>query len=153
MNSASSFRRPKEWICARTCPRSPTGSTSSSTRPAAPSRPRSRSASKVQELMATGQYSSATSGDFSDEGLEYQGYRWETMVSAWNQPGVSQQDIQPQTLEQFDLKVTWTGRTGPQSFVISTLVYSNPPLGPGAQPIANTAQKRGPSMGNVTGGS
>lgn len=109
-------------------------------------------ASKLQEIIATGQYTGGMSGDFADEGAEFAGFKWEAVTGAWNQQGVSQADIQPQTLEQLDLKVTWKGRTGEQSYVISTLVYSNPPLGPEAQPVENTAQKRGPAMGNVSGG-
>lgn len=110
--------------------------------------------SKLQEIVATGQWESSTNlaGDFSLEGPEYQDYRWMAQVQQWNQRGVNQQDIQPQTLSELDLKVIWTSRGQEQSMTFSTLVYSNAPQGPGAQPVTNTNPKRGPSMGNVSGG-
>ena len=109
--------------------------------------------SKLQELLATQQWESGgtMNGDFVQDG--YENYLWKAEVVPWNQPGFSQQDIQPQTLQQLDVQVSWKGATGKEeSLVVSTLVYSNMPLGPGAQPVTNTAEKRGPQMGNVTGG-
>src|SRR5882724_9304418 len=57
-------------------------------------------ASKLQELLATGQYENGNlSGDFgSDEGPEYNGFRWEAQTANWNQPGFNSQDLQTQTL-------------------------------------------------------
>jgi prepilin-type N-terminal cleavage/methylation domain-containing protein len=111
--------------------------------------------SKLQEIVATGQWetSSNLSGDFSLEGPDYQDYTWVAQVQQWNQRGVSPQDIQPQTLSELDLKVIWKSRGQEQFLTFSTLVYSNAPQGPGAQPVTNTNPKRGPSMGNVSGGS
>jgi general secretion pathway protein I len=111
--------------------------------------------SKLQEVLATGQYENGnTSGDFgADEGPEYQGFRWEAQLSAWNQAGFNAQDLGTQTLQQLDLKVTWRGRGGDQSLILSTLVYSNAPVGPAAQPpVVTNATKRGPLLGNVTSG-
>jgi prepilin-type N-terminal cleavage/methylation domain-containing protein len=111
--------------------------------------------SKLQEIVATAQWETSTSlsGDFSQEGPDYQDYTWIAQVQQWNQRGVSAQDIQPQTLSELDLKVIWKSRGQEQSLTFSTLVYSNAPQGPGAQPVTNTNPKRGPSMGNVSGGS
>ena len=107
--------------------------------------------SKLQEILATQQWETGggLSGDFIQDG--YPDYTWQAELAPWNQAGFSAQDIQPQTLQQLDLKVTW-GKKGTDSLTVSTLVYSNMPLGPGAQPVANTSEKRGPQMGNVTGG-
>ncbi|HEY8751497.1 MAG TPA: prepilin-type N-terminal cleavage/methylation domain-containing protein [Tepidisphaeraceae bacterium] len=112
-------------------------------------------ASKLQEILATGQYANGgLSGDFgSEEGPEYNGFRWEAQTSNWNQPGFNSQDLQTQTLEQLDLKVTWRGKGGDQSITLSTLVYSNSPVGPAAQPpVVTDTTKRGPLLGNVTSG-
>jgi type II secretion system protein I len=108
--------------------------------------------SKLQEIVATQQWESGgtLSGDFTQEG--YTDYTWQAELSNWNQPGFSASDIQPQTLQQLDLKVSWRRGNRMDSLTVSTLVYSNMPLGPGAQPVTNTAEKRGPQMGNVTGG-
>jgi prepilin-type N-terminal cleavage/methylation domain-containing protein len=110
--------------------------------------------SKLQEIVATGQWESSSNlqGDFSLEGPEYQDYTWMAQVKQWNQRGVNAQDIQPQTLSELDLKVIWHSRGQEQFLTFSTLVYSNAPQGPGAQPVTNTNAKRGPSMGNVSGG-
>ena len=108
--------------------------------------------SKLQELVATGQVQSGgMSGDFADE---FPGYTWTSQVQEWNPPGVSQQDLssQNQSLTELDVTVSWTGNKGKQSLTLSTLVYSNAPLGPGASPVTNTQTKKGPSMGNVSGG-
>jgi prepilin-type N-terminal cleavage/methylation domain-containing protein len=109
--------------------------------------------SKLQEILATQQWESGgtLSGDFIQEG--YADYTWKAQLSPWNQAGFSAQDIQPQTLQQLDLEVSWKSGSGTNSLVVSTLVYSNMPLGPGAQPVTNTSEKRGPQNGNVTGGS
>jgi len=111
--------------------------------------------SKLQEIVATGQWETGSnlSGDFSLEGTEYQEYTWMAQLQPWTQRGVSQQDLQPQTLSELDLKVMWKGRGRDESLTVSTLVYSNSPQGPAAQPVTNTNPKRGPQMGNVTGGS
>ena len=111
--------------------------------------------SKLQEIVSTGlwQTTSNLSGDFTLEGTEYQEYTWIAQLQPWTQRGVSQQDLQPQTLNELDLKVLWKSRGQDDSLTLSTLVYTNPPLGPAAQPVANTNPKRGPAMGNVTGGS
>jgi type II secretion system protein I len=108
--------------------------------------------SKLQEILATQQWENGGSlnGDFTQEG--YNDYTWQAQLSTWNQPNFSPQDIQPQTLQQLDLKVSWKSASGANSLTVSTLVYSNMPLGPGAQPVTNTAEKRGPQLGNVTGG-
>jgi general secretion pathway protein I len=110
--------------------------------------------SKLHELLATGQYESGNlSGDFSDYGPQYQPYRWEAQLSNWNQNGFNAQDLQTQTLQQLDLRVTWRGREGDQSLTVSTLVYSNAPVGPAAQPpVVTDNTKRGPLLGNVTSG-
>jgi hypothetical protein len=110
--------------------------------------------SKLQEILATAQYENGNlSGDFSDEGQEYQGYRWQAQLVAWNQQGFNTQDLQSQTLQELDLKVTWRGRDGDQSLTLSTLVYSNSPVGPAAQPpVVTDTTKRGPLLGNVTSG-
>ena len=108
--------------------------------------------SKLQEILATQQWESGgnLNGDFTQDG--YPEYTWQSELTAWNQPGFSAQDIQPQTLQQLDLKVSWKTGRGVETLVVSTLVYSNMPLGPAAQPVTNTSEKRGPQMGNVTGG-
>jgi prepilin-type N-terminal cleavage/methylation domain-containing protein len=108
--------------------------------------------SKLQEILATQEWESGgtLSGDFSQEG--YPDYIWQAELSTWNQAGFNPQDIQPQTLQQLDLKVSWKRGNRTDSLAVSTLVYSNMPLGPAAQPVTNTSEKRGPQMGNVTGG-
>jgi prepilin-type N-terminal cleavage/methylation domain-containing protein len=108
-------------------------------------------ASKLQEIVGTQLWENgALNGDFSQEG--YDQYTWQAELVQWNQPGFAANDIQPQTLQQLDLKVSWKSGKGVESLVVSTLVYSNMPLGPNAQPVTNTSEKRGPQMGNVTGG-
>jgi hypothetical protein len=92
----------------------------------------------------------ALQGDFSQEG--YDQYTWQAELVQWNQPGFTPSDIQPQTLQELDLTVNWKSGRGIEKMVVSTLVYSNMPLGPNAQPVTNTSEKRGPQMGNVTGG-
>ena len=111
--------------------------------------------SKLQEIVATGQWQTTSnlSGDFTLEGTDYQEYTWIAQLQPWNQRGVSQQDLQPQTLNELDLKVIWKSRGQDDSLTVSTLVYTNGPTGPAAQPVTNTNPKRGPAMGNVTGGS
>jgi general secretion pathway protein I len=110
--------------------------------------------SKLQEILATGQYENGNlAGDFSDDGPEYQGYRWQAQLTNWNQQGFNAQDLQSQTLQELDLKVTWPGKGGEQSLTLSTLVYSNYPVGPAAQPpVVTDTTKRGPLLGNVTSG-
>jgi len=110
--------------------------------------------SKLQEILATGQYESGgLSGDFSEYGAQYQTYRWDGQLSNWNQNGFNAQDLQSQTLQQLDLRVTWRGRDGDQSLTLTTLVYSNSPVGPAAQPpVVTDNTKRGPLLGNVTSG-
>jgi len=72
--------------------------------------------SKLQEIIATGQFENGgQSGDFSDEGPAYQGFRWEAQTSTWNQAGFNAQDLQSQTLQLLELRVTWRGRDGEQS--------------------------------------
>lgn len=107
--------------------------------------------SKLQEIISTGVYQTGTmSGDFSADGAP--GYQWSAQLVPWNQAGVNPQDFNPQTLSELDLKVSWNARVGQNSVTVSTLVYSNPPLGPAATPVTNTSDRRGPSMGNVGGG-
>jgi len=109
--------------------------------------------SKLHELIATGQtQAGAQSGDFADE---YPGYTWTANVQPWMQPGVAQQDLsnQNQSLDEMDVTITWKGKTGqPEWITMSTLVYSNAPLGPEATPVQNTETKKGPSNQNVSGG-
>ena len=114
----------------------------------------SLASSKLQEVLATGQYESGTmSGDVQEEGPEYQPYRWQAQLVAWNQPGFNVADLQSQTLQQLDLRVSWRGRAGEESLTLSTLVYSNYPVGPAAQPpVVTDNTKRGPLLGNVTSG-
>ncbi|HXE55356.1 MAG TPA: hypothetical protein VN541_20195, partial [Tepidisphaeraceae bacterium] len=86
---------------------------------------------------------------------EYPGYTWTANVQPWMQPGVAQQDLsnQNQSLDEMDVTITWKGKTGqPESITMSTLVYSNAPLGPEATPVQNTETKKGPSNQNVSGG-
>jgi general secretion pathway protein I len=109
--------------------------------------------SKLQEIIATGQIQNgAQAGDFSEEGAVYQGFRWDAQTSNWTQAGFNAQDLgQINTLQQLDLRVTWRARGGEQSLTLSTLVYSNMPVGPAAQPPAQPdTTKRGPLLGNVT---
>jgi len=114
----------------------------------------SLAASRLQELLATGQYENGNlSGDFSDYGPGNDGFRWDAQLGNWNQQGFNAQDLQTQTLEELDLRVTWRGHTGEQSLTLSTLVYSNSPVGPAAQPpVVTDNTKRGPLLGNVTSG-
>jgi len=110
--------------------------------------------SRLQEILATGQYESGgLSGDFADYGPQYQMYRWEAQLANWQQNGFNTQDLQSQSLQQLDLRVSWRGRDGDQSLTLSTLVYSNTPVGPAAQPpVVTDNTKRGPLLGNVTSG-
>jgi general secretion pathway protein I len=110
--------------------------------------------SRLQELLATGQYESGNlSGDFADYGQQFQSYRWDAQLSNWNQTGFNVQDLGTQTLQQLDLRVSWRGRDGDQSLTLTTLVYSNAPVGPAAQPpVVTDNTKRGPLLGNVTSG-
>ena len=114
----------------------------------------SLASSRLQEILATGQYESGNlSGDFSDYGPGNEGFRWEAQMAVWNQQGFNVADLQSQTLQELDLRVIWRGRDGDQSMTLSTLVYSNSPVGPAAQPpVVTDNTKRGPLLGNVTSG-
>lgn len=109
-------------------------------------------ASKLQEIVGTQLWENGggLSGDFAPEG--YDQYTWQAELVNWNQPGFTSSDIQPQTLQELDLKVSWKSGRGIETMTVSTLVYSNMQLGPNAQPVTNTSERRGPQMGNVTGG-
>src|SRR5258708_6588089 len=63
--------------------------------------------SKLQEIVSTQLWENGgtLSGDFTQEG--YDQYTWEAELVQWNQPGFAPNDIQPQTLQQLNLKVTW----------------------------------------------
>ena len=70
---------------------------------------------KLNELVATGEWQTAAlNGNFDGD---FSNYHWDATVSAWNQ------DTSGESLQQIDLKVTWTARNSLQSLTLSTLTY------------------------------
>jgi len=77
--------------------------------------------SKLNELVATGQYQSASlQGDFAPDWPEY---TWSSTLSPWGQgQGAQGTNI----VQQLDVQVSWKLGTGDQSVTVSTLVYQSP---------------------------
>jgi type II secretion system protein I len=76
--------------------------------------------SKLNELVATNQWQSGgLSGDFGEQWREYS---WQAEVQSWVEPSARQLQVQ----------VLWTARGRNYDVVLSTLVYSAPPVTSGA---------------------
>jgi prepilin-type N-terminal cleavage/methylation domain-containing protein len=73
--------------------------------------------SRLNELVATGDYQSVQSGDF---GAEWPDFRWNLTVETWSSAGV-----QVTGLQQVTITVTWGDQRPGQSVVLSTLVRTS----------------------------
>ena len=84
-------------------------------------------ASKLNELISTGQYTSQSSGDFGTDWPQLQ-YTWTLQTADWS-PTNNNSNVTPtlqQTMTQVDLTVKW-GNFDNDTVTISTLVYPNNP--------------------------
>jgi len=83
--------------------------------------------SKLNELVATNQWQSGgLSGDFGEQWREYS---WQAEVQSWVEPSA----------RQLQVHVVWTARGRNYDVVLSTLVYSAPPVTSGtATPAAGS---------------
>jgi prepilin-type N-terminal cleavage/methylation domain-containing protein len=72
--------------------------------------------SKLQELLATGQWQQDQSGDF---GEDYPGFTWTHNHSDWTGAAGDTSGV---SLQQLDVSVLWTQRGTKRSVVLSTLV-------------------------------
>lgn len=92
--------------------------------------------SKLDELLGTGSWAGGVSqGDF---GAEWPDYHWNAVVSDWPQgTGAG--------LEQLELHVSWQGRGGEESVVVTTLVYNGV--------NGSTSSTSGTSSSGTSGGS
>ena len=96
---------------------------------------------KLNELVATNTWQSGSlSGDFGDE---FPGYQWSAEVQDWPQEA---------DLQQLDVHVTWGMGPAQRSVTLTTLVYSNAPVGVEAPQPVNNAPKRGPGTNSPLGG-
>jgi type II secretion system protein I len=70
---------------------------------------------EMANLLATGQWSGGVlAGDTASNGATY---HWQASVEAWPD------DTTSVGLQQLDMVVTWTGRSGKRSITLSTLTY------------------------------
>jgi len=84
-------------------------------------------ASKLNELISTGQYLSQTSGDFGTDWPQSQ-YTWTAQTADWT-PTNNNSNVTPtlqQTMTEVDVTVKW-GNFDNDQVTISTLVYPNNP--------------------------
>lgn len=84
-------------------------------------------ASKLNELISTGQYLSQTSGDFGTDWPQVQ-YTWTAQTADWT-PTNNNSNVTPtlqQTMTEVDVTVKW-GNFDNDQVTISTLVYPNNP--------------------------
>jgi general secretion pathway protein I len=84
-------------------------------------------ASKLNELISTGQYLSQSSGDFGSDWPQMQ-YTWTLQTADWT-PTNNNSNVTPtlqQTMTEVDLTVKW-GNFDNDTVTISTLVYPNSP--------------------------
>lgn len=96
--------------------------------------------SKLSELLATGAWDGGiTNGNFGDDWPDYQ---WTASVQDWAQGAQS-------GLQELDVKVSWPGRGGEESVVLSTLVYltgtngNTPPSSSSSNTSSNTSSGSG----------
>jgi general secretion pathway protein I len=80
-------------------------------------------ASKLNELVWTGNYQTETSGDF---GTDWPMYTWTAETSDWTPTAVGNNVIPQfyQQIEELDVTVKW-GELDGQSYTLTTLVYPN----------------------------
>lgn len=99
--------------------------------------------SKLDELLGTGSWAGGISqGDF---GAEWPDYHWSDVVTDWTQGTQA-------GLEQLEVHVSWQGRGGEESVVVTTLVYNGVNSANSTSGTSSSSTSSG-SGGSIGGGS